>query len=374
MAYDEFFTDGDKPYAENLNDSLVLLDAFDVTVPVEMPTMFNNGQFSSTANVARKCGIGIVTLKSVASGVTVGTSSISGTGEIVFRVYPNFNAFYKWQSIILEKTGTVSIAFKKTDGTSISTTINNDGVISEVSALKTLQEIDVVLTLSSATISKILINFVNNQNTRSRTGALLDAHQLINADTSISGTSENVVQNKTIKAALDGKANSTHTHTKSQITDFSHTHTKSQITDFAHTHFATELTDANSYSYSNLDVGGSANQSTINAKLDAIIGALYGWEEIPFSNATGGGTLWVNDALRIAEMYFHRENLDFDSSFVSVGYFPKAYCPKAERVWCETSKPTTSAYVKKADTTYIHLYANTLAHDGGIECYAVWHY
>ena len=27
-----------------------------------------------------------------------------------------------------------------------------------------------------------------------------------------------------------------HTHTKSEITDFSHTHTKSEITDFSHTH------------------------------------------------------------------------------------------------------------------------------------------
>jgi len=33
-----------------------------------------------------------------------------------------------------------------------------------------------------------------------------------------------------------GAAPSSHTHTKSQITDFAHTHTKSEITDFAHTH------------------------------------------------------------------------------------------------------------------------------------------
>lgn len=36
---------------------------------------------------------------------------------------------------------------------------------------------------------------------------------------------------------------STHTHTKSQITDFAHTHTKSEITDFAHTHTISAITD-----------------------------------------------------------------------------------------------------------------------------------
>ena len=39
-------------------------------------------------------------------------------------------------------------------------------------------------------------------------------------DNALSGTSENAVQNKVVKDALDGKANSSHTHTKSDITDF----------------------------------------------------------------------------------------------------------------------------------------------------------
>lgn len=39
-------------------------------------------------------------------------------------------------------------------------------------------------------------------------------------DTTLSSTSTNPVQNKVINSALAGKANSTHTHTKSQITDF----------------------------------------------------------------------------------------------------------------------------------------------------------
>ena len=203
MAYDEFFTDGDKPYSENLNDSLILCDAFDFTVPCEMPGMFNNGEFSSDVNVPRKCGVGIVTLKSVGSNVTIGTTSISGSGEVVFRVYPNFNSFYKWQSIVLTKTGTVNIAFRKTDGTSISTSISSSGVISEVADLKTLQEIDVVLTLSSATISKILISFVNNQSSRTRTGASLDANALINVNGSVAKNNQKAVNGGTVYTAVN---------------------------------------------------------------------------------------------------------------------------------------------------------------------------
>lgn len=46
-----------------------------------------------------------------------------------------------------------------------------------------------------------------------------------------------------IYEALDGKAPLVHTHTKSDITDFSHTHFKSEINDFNHTHTKSEITD-----------------------------------------------------------------------------------------------------------------------------------
>lgn len=218
MSYDEFFSDSDKPYAENLNDALLLLDAFDVTVPCEMPVMFSNGEFNSTVDVARKAGVGIVTLKSVGSGITVGTDEISGTGDIVFRVYPNFNGFYKWSKIILEKSGTVSIAFKKTDGTSISATVGSDGAISEAADLKTLQEIDVVLSLTSASITSILMLWINNQtSSRTRTSALLEASQLVNVDGTVAEDDLKAVNGDTVNTAL----NSLNTSLSADISDLS---------------------------------------------------------------------------------------------------------------------------------------------------------
>ena len=46
----------------------------------------------------------------------------------------------------------------------------------------------------------------------------------ITIDTSLSTTSTNAVQNQAIARAVNGKANTSHTHTASEITDFTHTH------------------------------------------------------------------------------------------------------------------------------------------------------
>ena len=64
----------------------------------------------------------------------------------------------------------------------------------------------------------------------------------VTVDSSLSSTSTNPVQNKVINSALNGKANSSHTHSIANVTDLqttldgkassSHTHTVSNITDF----------------------------------------------------------------------------------------------------------------------------------------------
>ena len=40
--YDNYFTNEDKPFAENLNDALLISNVFDFTVPIVLPTMFSN--------------------------------------------------------------------------------------------------------------------------------------------------------------------------------------------------------------------------------------------------------------------------------------------------------------------------------------------
>ena len=204
MSYNEFFTDKDKPYSENLNDALCLVDAFDLTVPLNMPAGFSNGEFSSNIGITKKCGVGLVTLMSRDSGVTIGTDSIAGSGEVVFRIYPNFNSFYKWSKILLTKTGNVTIGFRRVDGTDISVTVDNDGNISDNTDLRELKEIDLVLTLSSATISQVLVWFVNDQTVgRVRSSALLEASQLANVNGQVVAGEVKAVNGGTVKTALD---------------------------------------------------------------------------------------------------------------------------------------------------------------------------
>ena len=68
----------------------------------------------------------------------------------------------------------------------------------------------------------------------------------ITIDNALSDTSENPVQNKVITDALKNKANNSHTHTKSEITDFTHTHddryyTESEINTKLNTKLNTSL-------------------------------------------------------------------------------------------------------------------------------------
>ena len=54
---------------------------------------------------------------------------------------------------------------------------------------------------------------------------------------------ESKASTKYVNEQLLLKADTLHTHSKSDITDFTHTHTKSDITNFSHTHTKNEITD-----------------------------------------------------------------------------------------------------------------------------------
>lgn len=55
---------------------------------------------------------------------------------------------------------------------------------------------------------------------RSKLNSIASGATKVTVDSTLSSTSINPVQNKVINSALEGKSNTNHTHTKSQITDF----------------------------------------------------------------------------------------------------------------------------------------------------------
>ena len=79
-------------------------------------------------------------------------------------------------------------------------------------------------------------------------GVLSADAQSTTIDSALSDSSENPVQNKVVKSALDGKAASTHTHTKSQITDFPTIPSKTS-----------DLTNDSGFLTAHQDISGKAN-------------------------------------------------------------------------------------------------------------------
>ena len=74
-------------------------------------------------------------------------------------------------------------------------------------------------------ISGTNIKTINNTSLLGSGNISIQGGGTVTVDDSLSTTSTNPVQNKVITGALNGKANSSHTHTKSDITDFPTLHT-----------------------------------------------------------------------------------------------------------------------------------------------------
>lgn len=173
--YDNYFRNEDKPFAENLNDALLLSNVFDLTVGIEMPKMFSNSSWVNT-NSPRKCSVAILTLKEgLPSGVTVSTDSdtgnsiLTGTGTVKLSIYPNFNAFGRYKSISWENDGSIIVNLKTDTGSTIANNITNGEITSASSNLQTLQEIIIEIVMTDATLKSF--NVVMENKSQDRYGA-----------------------------------------------------------------------------------------------------------------------------------------------------------------------------------------------------------
>lgn len=168
--YDDYFTHDDKPFAENINDALLLSNVFDLTVPVEMPKMFRDSTWVNSTS-QRKCSVAIVTLKeTLPSGVSISTldgkSVLTGTGTVKLGFYPNFNAFGKYKSITWDSTGSLTVNLKTVSGGTIANNITNGTISSESIELRQLQEIVIEIVFNNATLKVLEVVMENKQQTR----------------------------------------------------------------------------------------------------------------------------------------------------------------------------------------------------------------
>lgn len=162
-----YFINNEKIFAEYLNDTILLTNAFDLTIPIKMPSMFSDGAFQDTTD-PRKCGMAIVTLKSaLPSGISINSNgALTGSGTVAFKFYPNFNTFGCIKKLNWTNTGSITVKLKKTDNTSIISSVTKNADISQNAELNKLQEIVIEVVFSNATLTELEIVLENKKETR----------------------------------------------------------------------------------------------------------------------------------------------------------------------------------------------------------------
>ena len=142
-----FFKNGDKAYSENLNDSILVGNAFNWTVNVALPTdtgaVFPN---SSTVVKGKVADLSITPNSNLSIGSTISNSS--GSNQVYrLTVYPNFNRFGGFKSISLTADSGVTFYIANKGGTSpIANNLDYDD-LGNVPELKVLKEYDIVITI-----------------------------------------------------------------------------------------------------------------------------------------------------------------------------------------------------------------------------------
>lgn len=174
--YDDYFTNDDKPFAENFNDALLLSNVFDLTVPIELPRMFNDGEWS-TGTGQRKAGVSIIQTEGIDNtNVRITNNSLiaNNNATVLITVYPNFNQYGNLQKVYWEftegagKNLTVDVLTEQR--TVLLTNIPNNSVLSSVPYLQQLNRFILRLNFRSGTGIKKL-GFIMQNKQQDRYGA-----------------------------------------------------------------------------------------------------------------------------------------------------------------------------------------------------------
>lgn len=143
----DFFKHGDKGYVENLNDGLLVGNAFTWTLLVGLP-VDTGGVFpnSSTVGKAKVCDVSATPNSNLSIGSTISNNSGS---EQVYRltVYPNFNRFGGFTSVSVTGDADLFIANKGASSPIVDNLDYSD--LGNVPELKVLKEYDIVVTIPS---------------------------------------------------------------------------------------------------------------------------------------------------------------------------------------------------------------------------------
>jgi len=142
-----FFKHGNKVYIENLNDSVLVGNAFSWSISIDLPTD-SDGLFPTGSDVvkAKVADVYATPNSNLSIGDTI--SNASGSSQVYrLTVYPSFNRFGGFTFVSLEGDGSVIITEK--GGTSPVRNNLDYTNLGNVTELKTLKEYDIVVTIPS---------------------------------------------------------------------------------------------------------------------------------------------------------------------------------------------------------------------------------
>ena len=190
MTNENFFKHDDKAYAENLNDAVLIGNAFNFEVPVNIPSMYSNHHYPSNNNTY-KAGVADITIISSGS-LSVGdeaiTNNTNSSQMLRLRIYPNFNNFYAWKKLNWTCTGDVTVNICDA-GTSTSllpsgalTNPDNETLLNGISNLQGLKEYDLLITIPvNGELNTLKIIFINNHNAPNKVSAQLNLSSFSNS-------------------------------------------------------------------------------------------------------------------------------------------------------------------------------------------------
>ena len=233
-----FFNDSNKAYSENLNDGILVGNAFDWTVEASLPTD-TDGVFpnSSTIVMAKVADVYATPNSNLSIGSSIENSS--GSSQVYrLTVYPNFNRFGGFTFVSLEGDGSVIITEK--GGTSPVRNNLDYSNLGNVTELKTLKEYDIVITIpASGEVTGLGFGFKSSS---ADVTASINQSNVTGLESDLSGIRDD------LSSLESGKANTVHSHNSSQVTEIN--------------------------ALSNIGTSANALQSVVNRAVNGKVGSL----------------------------------------------------------------------------------------------------
>ena len=141
-----FFKHNDKVYSENLNDGILVGNAFNLKVTANLPEDTGNVFPSSGVVKAKVADVTPTTNSNLSIGETVSNTSGSSQ-DYRLTVYPNFNRYGGFESISIDASSGVTFKIcEKGSSSEIASGLDYTD-LSDVIELKELKEYDIVVTI-----------------------------------------------------------------------------------------------------------------------------------------------------------------------------------------------------------------------------------